>query len=169
MEGLVHDLNLTEKVDFITASLAKTFAGRAGIVFCPQLVAESLPYFASEAIFSSTLIPHEIVGLDKTLDIIKDCNSRRNVLHENSRILNSELKKMELNVPGQSHIISVIGGEPKNTEMLRNLLENQDIFGSMYCYPATPKDESLVRFSINSNLTEQNIQRILGSNLYKID
>ena len=34
--GLVAELGLTDKVDFVTASLAKAFAGRAGAIICSK-------------------------------------------------------------------------------------------------------------------------------------
>jgi CAI-1 autoinducer synthase len=86
-EGLVVELGLAERVHFRTASLAKAFAGRAGFVTCSRRFAE---YFKSEsnpAIFSSTLLPHDIHGLAATLGVIRQEGWRRERLRENAAYL----------------------------------------------------------------------------------
>ena len=40
-------------------------------------------------------------------------------------------------------------------------LELRDIFGSVFCAPATPKNRSLVRFSINSEISIYDLNKIL--------
>ncbi len=83
-EGLVVELGLADRVHFRTASLAKAFAGRAGFVTCSRRFAD---YFKSEsnpAIFSSTLLPHDIRGLDATLAVIRQEGWRRDRLRANA-------------------------------------------------------------------------------------
>ena len=48
---------ITEQVHFITASLAKTFASRAGIVLCSSSVGDWFSCVSFPAIFSSALLP----------------------------------------------------------------------------------------------------------------
>lgn len=50
--GILQGLGLTHKVDFITVSLAKTFAYRAGAILGPEKLAKTLPFVAYPAIFS---------------------------------------------------------------------------------------------------------------------
>ena len=73
--GLVQALGLCDKVDFITVSLAKTFAYRAGAILGPEKLAKTLPFVAYPAIFSSTVLPQEVIRLEKTLDVIKRLRS----------------------------------------------------------------------------------------------
>jgi CAI-1 autoinducer synthase len=44
---------------------------------------------------------------------------------------------------------------------MRDHLENMNVFGSVFCAPATPKNKNLIRFSVNSELTDQEIEVIL--------
>ncbi|MES2662760.1 MAG: alpha-hydroxyketone-type quorum-sensing autoinducer synthase [Pseudomonadota bacterium] len=161
--GLVAELNLTDKVHFITASLAKAFAGRAGIIFCNEQVAHCFPYVSRPSIFSSTLFDHEIAALSATLEIIRDADDRRQTLHKNARYLRQGLNELGFNIESQSQIVSLASGAESNTEQLRDALENKDIFGSVFCSPATPKNRSLVRFSINSGLTQYQLDVILSA------
>lgn len=161
--GLVAELGLTDRVHFITASLAKTFASRAGIVFCSESVAQCLPYVAYPAIFSSTLLPYEIIGLTATLDLISKSNKRRKKLNRNAAYIREGLTGIGYTIASKSHIVSLEGGKEEATEQIRDALEARNIFGSVFCAPATPKTRSLLRFSLNSNLSSANLDHILSA------
>jgi len=161
--GLVAELGLTDRVDFITASLAKTFAARAGIVLCSKSVAQCLPYVAHPAIFSSSLLPYEIVGLAATLELIVKSEKRRKKLCRNATYIRDGLTKMGYSIASMSHIVSLEGGKEEVTEQIRDALESKNVFGSVFCAPATPKNRSLLRFSLNSNLSLANLDYILSA------
>lgn len=159
--GLVRELGLTGRVHFITSSLAKAFAGRAGIIFCPEHFAQYYPYMAYPAIFSSTLLPHEIAGIEATLKVIKEGDERRAVLHEHAKFLREGLDDLGYNIDSQSQIISIESGFDSNTETLRDALEKRNVFGSVFAAPATPKNRSLMRFSLHSGLKKEDLQYVL--------
>src|SRR5690606_28089371 len=69
--GLLAELGLSDQVDFMTASLAKTFAYRAGVIWANNNVNQCVPFVGYPAIFSSTILPYEIAALEATLDVIK--------------------------------------------------------------------------------------------------
>lgn len=75
--GLCAAFGLTHRVHFITASLAKAFAGRADFFTMPTalhyyILSESFPN-----IFGSCLLPHEIAGLAATLQVIQGLDNAR--------------------------------------------------------------------------------------------
>ncbi|MEM7112395.1 MAG: alpha-hydroxyketone-type quorum-sensing autoinducer synthase [Chloroflexota bacterium] len=89
--GLVAELNITNKVHFITASLSKAFAGRAGIVLSANDIIVFMPYVCNPAIFSTTLLSHEVVALSATLDLIKESDERRKALHKKATYFREHL------------------------------------------------------------------------------
>lgn len=160
--GIVVAHGLLEQVDFITASLAKAFAGRAGLILCPQGFSDYFWFTARPAIFSSCLLPHEISALYKTLDVIIRDEWRRQNLRSNSDIIRRGLTEIGYNVSAsQSQIIALEAGYEYDTLKLREALESNDIFGSVFCAPATPKKRSLVRLSVNAAMTMEDISRVL--------
>lgn len=162
-EGLVASLGLNDDVHFVTASLAKTFAGRAGLIACSQRLTDFIKYNSFPAIFSSALLPQEIAGLDKTLDLIKAASDRRARLHANADYLRDNLKRLGYNVHiSQSQIIALEAGAEPDTMVLRDALEARGIFGSVFCAPATAARRSLIRFSVNSALTSDQLDRIIA-------
>jgi CAI-1 autoinducer synthase len=160
--GLINECGLTGQVHFITASLAKAFAGRAGIILCSEKFARYYPYMAYPAIFSSTLLPHEIAGLSATLEVIRAGDDRRRRLDEKSRYFREGLTSLGYNIASQSHIVSIEGGLESDTELLRDALEARNVFGSPFYAPATPKNRSLMRFSMNSDLDQDTLDYVLN-------
>ena len=159
--GLVSGLGLTNKVHFITASLAKAFAGRAGIIICSEHFAHYYPYLAFPSIFSSALLPHEIAGLQATLKVIMNGDDRRARLRENAKFLREGLDSLGYNIASQSQIVAIESGLESDTEVFRDALEERDVFGSVFLTPATPKNRSLMRFSVHSELKKEELQYVL--------
>ncbi|SBS36693.1 CAI-1 autoinducer synthase [Marinomonas spartinae] len=160
--GMVVEYGLQDKVMFRTASLAKAFAGRAGIITCPKGFADYFKCTANPSIFSSALLPYEIAGLDKTLELIIAADDRRKRLHSNAAYLRQALSYLGYNTSeSQSQIIALEAGSEWQTMILKNALEIRDVFGSVFCAPATAKKRSLVRLSVNSDLTDSQLANII--------
>ncbi len=162
-EGLVASLGLSEKVHFRTASLAKAFCGRAGIISCPTAFKDYYMQEARPAIFSSTLLPHEIASLDATLNVIKHEKWRRVQLHKNADYLRRQLDHMGYNVSAsQSQIISLESGREQQTMVLRDALEDHGLFGAVFVAPATPDSRSIIRFSVQTEMSRQEIEHMVA-------
>ncbi len=69
--GMVVEAGLQDRVAFRTASLAKAFAGRGGVVISRDMFYTFFTCNSYGSIFSSALQPHEIVGLSNALVLIK--------------------------------------------------------------------------------------------------
>lgn len=163
-EGMVASMGLGHKVHFLTASLAKAFAGRAGFITSSARFSDYFRFEANPAIFSSTLLPHEIAGLDATLDVIQTEGWRRSRLHANASYLRAALDDLGYNLNDTaSQIIALESGTEQQTIILRDALEARGIFGSVFCAPATPKNRALIRLSVNCALTERELVRIVDA------
>ena len=160
--GVVVALNLQDRVHFRTASLAKAFSGRAGFITCSSkyksyFMSESLP-----AIFSSALLNHELAWFDAAVDFIAAADERRARLMAVSHTLRQGLSDLGYNVSdGSEQIIALEVGPELQTRVLRDALQMNGIFGSVFCAPATPKNRSLMRLTLNSGLTDVELERIL--------
>ncbi|MEZ8326723.1 alpha-hydroxyketone-type quorum-sensing autoinducer synthase [Vibrio splendidus] len=159
--GLVHALGLTNQVDFITVSLAKTFAYRAGAILGPKQLSETLPFVAYPAIFSSTVLPQEVVRLEKTLEVIKGAEDKREALFKSAKSLTTGLKRIGFNIRSESQIVALECGSERNTERVRDFLEERDVFGAVFCRPATGKNKNIIRFSVNADMTPRDIDHVL--------
>lgn len=159
--GLVEALGLTNQVDFITVSLAKTFAYRAGAILGPKQLSETLPFVAYPAIFSSTVLPQEVARLETTLAVIKESDEKREALFKRAKSLTTGLKQIGFNIRSESQIVALECGSERNTERVRDFLEERDVFGAVFCRPATGRNKNIIRFSVNADMTPQNIDHVL--------
>ncbi|SDH99428.1 CAI-1 autoinducer synthase [Vibrio xiamenensis] len=159
--GLINELGLTKQVDFMTASLAKTFAYRAGAIWCNNLANECIPFVAYPAIFSSAMLPYENDRISKTLEVIKKSDVSRTRLNSSAKYLAEELRKIGFSIRSESQIVSLETGDEKNTEKVRQYLESNGIFGAIFCRPATTPNKNIMRFSLNSSITQVELDRII--------
>jgi CAI-1 autoinducer synthase len=153
--GLCAELGLSNQVHFITTSLAKTFAGRAGFFSMPAAMRYYLLVNSYPTIFSSCLLPHEIAGLDATLKVIKRSEARRQRLRALTCQFREQLTSLGYPVhQGTEQIIALEAGSEPATMALRDLLEERNVFGAVFCAPATSKNRTMVRLTVSSALTD---------------
>jgi CAI-1 autoinducer synthase len=161
--GLVASLGLSSQVHFVTASLAKAFAGRAGIIACSKRLQEFVKYHSFPAIFSSALLPHEIAGLSSTLDVIKAADDKRKRLHANADYLRTQIDRLGYNIDcTTTQIIPLEAGPENQTMVLRDALEARGVFGSVFCAPATATKRSLIRFSVSAGHSREQLRHVVA-------
>lgn len=159
--GLCVELGLSHRVHFITASLAKAFAGRAGFFNIPSGLRNYILSTSHHNIFSSCLLPHEVAGLNATLDVIKSADIERERLRAHSRRMRGAL--LELGYPvhqGTEQIIALEAGTEPDTLVLRDHLESRDVFGAVFCAPATARNRTMVRLTLHSALTDAELVHV---------
>ncbi len=162
--GLVAALGLSDRVHFRTASLAKAFAGRAGFLTCSSHFKGYFLSASRPAIFSSCLLEHELAWFDAALDFIAAADERRAALHASARRVRDGLRELGYNVDdGTEQIIALEAGPEPKTLALRKALERRGIYGAVFCAPATAKNRSLVRLTLNSGMSEDDGARLLDA------
>jgi len=160
--GLVVEMGLQDRVHFRTASLAKAFAGRAGFLTCSSRFKGYFLSSSRPAIFSSCLLNHELAWFDAALEFVKAADERRAALHRNARRVRAGLAELGYNVDdGSEQIIALEAGPEPKTLVLRKALEARGIYGAVFCAPATPKNRSLVRLTLNAGLRSAEIDKLL--------
>ncbi|MES2784516.1 MAG: alpha-hydroxyketone-type quorum-sensing autoinducer synthase [Pseudomonadota bacterium] len=161
--GLCAQLGLTHRVHFITASLAKAFAGRAGFFTAPASMRYYVLISAFPNIFSSCLLPHEIAGLAATLGVIRKADDARIRLHGNTKRLRAALTDAGYPIhQGSEQIISLEAGTESAAMVLRDHLEDRGVVGAIFCAPATSKNRAMVRLTLSAGLTEAELSHTEG-------
>lgn len=159
--GLCAQLGLTERVHFITTSLAKAFAGRAGYFTMPDELRPYLMCHSFPSIFSSCLLPHEVAGLAATLGVIQRSDQARDDLRRGTRRLRSALEELGYPIQhGSEQIIALEAGPEADTLALRDALEERGVFGAVFCAPATSRSRAMVRLTLNAALTDAELGHV---------
>jgi len=162
--GLVAGMGLSDRVHFRTASLAKAFAGRAGIITCSSKFKGYFLSASRPAIFSSCMLGHELAWFDAAIDFVAAADGRRATLHASARALRSDIAALGYNVSdGSEQIIALEAGPEPKTLALRKQLETHGVYGAMFCAPATPKNRSLVRLTLNAGLDKAQLARVVAA------
>ncbi|MBW8487054.1 alpha-hydroxyketone-type quorum-sensing autoinducer synthase [Actinomadura parmotrematis] len=162
--GLVPALGLAGRVAYRTASLAKAFAGRAGLVACDRRVGAYLPYHAHPAVFSTALLPHDVAGLAAVLDLVEIGDRRRARLARNAALLRDGLAGLGYNIaPSRSHIVSLRPGGEDALCRLQGALDAEGVFGAPFAHPAVGRNGAALRFSVHAGLTKRRVARILDA------
>lgn len=162
--GLVAQHRLFSKVHFQTVSLAKAFAGRAGLITCASAFKD---YFAMEsfpAVFSSSLLDHELAWFGQAADFLQRAEQRRHRLGYISGQVRTALAGLGYAVEsGSEQIIALEPGLELLTLKLRDALQSRGIFGSVFCAPATALNRSLMRLSMNAGLSDLDVERLIDT------
>ncbi len=160
--GLVVALGLADRVHFRTIGMSKAVAARGGAVICSRRNAEFFRYEAFPAIFSTSVLQHEVAGYDAVLDIFESDGWRRDKLHSNHAYLKAALDALGYNVDAsRTQIIGLEAGEFAHTIALRDALEERGVFGSFFLAPAVPASRCLIRFTLNAALTRADLDHVI--------
>lgn len=161
-EGLVAALGLTDKVAYRTASLSKAFVGRAGVIAGPARVLDFLRYQSRPAIFSSAVLEQDVARFAATLDVIRHAEDRRVRLRANASRLRDGLEALGYDIgPTETQIVPLVAGPETCTVTLRRALESRGVIGAVFCAPATPRNRSLVRLSMASGVSDDEVEQVL--------
>jgi CAI-1 autoinducer synthase len=159
--GLCSQLGLSHRVHFITASLAKAFAGRAGIFTAPAGMRPYIQISAYPNIFSSSLLPHEIAGLAATLGVIRAADEQRARLHTNTRRMRADLTDAGYPIAhGSEQIIALEAGSEPAAMALRDVFEERGVVGAIFCAPATSRNRAMLRLTLNAGLTGSELDHV---------
>jgi len=162
--GLVVELGLQDRVHFRTASLAKAFAGRAGFITCSTTFKGYFLSSSRPAIFSSCLLNHELAWFDAAVDFIRAADERREALRRITREVRARLGELGYCIDdGTEQIIALEAGPEPKTLVLRKALESRGIQGAVFCAPATAKNRSLVRLTLNCNMDQRQIDKLVAA------
>ena len=159
--GLCAQLGVTDRVHFITASMAKAIAGRAGFFTAPASMRYYILISSFPNIFSSSLLPHEIAGLAATVDVLRDSDLARERLRIHTERLRASLSDCGFPIhQGTEQIISLEAGTEPAAMVLRDTLQANNVIGALFCAPATSRNRAMVRLTLNSALTEAELTHV---------
>ncbi len=150
------------EADIIMGTFSKSLASMGGFIVSSEDVVFHLKHSARPFIFSASPPPAAIATASKALDIVIEEPERRNNLNKNAEYFRNGLKKIGYDIGlSESQIIPVIIGDVMETVSLWKNLFDHNIFTNLVIYPATPPDRSLIRNSIMSTHSMEELDQCL--------
>ncbi|KPJ89445.1 MAG: aminotransferase [Spirochaetes bacterium DG_61] len=161
--GILDEKNIENFQGIYTASLGKALAGIGGMVGGKKSLVDYLRYACSSLIYSTALPPSNLLGLDKTIDIIEEefsVISKRMWRYKN--LISTCLKDLQFRLAeGEAPITSVMCGSLEDTIRFSMKLYEHTILSTPFVPPSVPQNRGCVRLIAGANLKEQSIQSAL--------
>ncbi|KXN67691.1 PLP-dependent transferase [Conidiobolus coronatus NRRL 28638] len=141
------------EIDIYTASLAKCFGSRAGIIAGSQLLIDFVKETSFHNIFSSAVMNYDIIRIDKILTKISEMDAERAYLLTISKLLHDAIPKkfLKSKTGDITPIVSIVFDNEKDLVDMNQWLHTKQIFPACFIAPAT--DRPAIRFTLNCRIT----------------
>jgi 5-aminolevulinate synthase len=163
--GICEEFGLSDRIDIIQGTFAKSFATIGGYIAGKTEVIDAIRSLANGFIFTTALPPVIAAATIANIDYVMTHPQIRAKLHRNVKLLKEKLSKAKIDwVANQSHIISLrIGSAKKAKEISKKLLEEADIYVQHINYPTVAKGDERLRITTTPLHTEEMMEKLVGS------
>lgn len=158
--GIEDHFNLIGSADILMGTFSKTPGTIGGYVCADKAVIDYLRFFARSAVFTASLPAAICAGVSEAFRVMDEEPEHRERLWENVHRFVHMLRDIGLHVPDpQSAIITIFVGSDKHLwHMSRELFDSGIKCGNVAA-PAVPKDQTILRFTVNARHTMQDLER----------
>ncbi|OHC80613.1 MAG: 5-aminolevulinic acid synthase [Rhodospirillales bacterium RIFCSPLOWO2_12_FULL_67_15] len=158
-DGQMHRLTV------IQGTLAKAFGVVGGYIAGSTALCDFIRSYGTGFIFSSSLPPSVAAGALASIRYLKEHNELRERHQERAQTLKTKLIKAGLPVmPGPSHIVPVLVGDPVRCKQASDLLlEGHDIYVQPINYPTVQRRTERLRFTPTPLHTDADMDRLVAA------
>jgi 8-amino-7-oxononanoate synthase len=152
--GTASHFGLTGQVDLIMGTFSKSLASLGGFIAADKEIINYLKHNSRSLIFSASMTPASAASVLAAMDIMTSEPERIRHLWEVTLFARNGLQSMGIDTgTSESPIIPLfIRDDIKALQMTQMLLE-EGVFVNPVVYPAVPKKDSLIRFSLMATHT----------------
>ena len=146
--GVAEHYGVTDKVDVIFGTFAKSMAGIGAFVASREDVVQYLRYNMRSQIFAKSLPMPMVIGALKRLELLKTHPELREHLWTVVKALQKGLRSAGFNLGHTESPVTPVflnGTVPEATNLTMDLRENYNIFCSIVVYPVIPKGKIMLR------------------------
>ena len=163
--GIAEEQNVSDEIDIINGTLSKAFGQMGGYVAASSDVIDFIRSFAPGFIFTSSANPSIAAASIKAIEIAKKSENLRKDIRQNSDLIRSGLRDLEIpHLDNDSHIIPIHLEDPRLCKNAANLLiEDHGIYIQPVFYPTVPKGDERFRVTITPKHQAKDIKRFLSS------
>lgn len=163
--GVMEEYNLSYANCLLVGSLQKAFGTYGGFISGSTQVIDYLRCTSKAYIFSGTLQPAAVAGARKAIELTKSEEGKlcRQHLRSLSVQVRSQLQSLKFQVPsGESPIVPVFIGSDVDTLFAGRFMFDRGIYLNSVMYPAVPKENGMLRISLTSLHTNQDIDNMMA-------
>ncbi len=146
--GTAEHFGVTDKVDLLFATFAKSMAGIGAFIACDEDICDYLRYNMRSQTFAKSLPMPMVIGALKRLELLRTHPELRENLWFIVGKLQSGLKSQGFDLGATNSCVTPVyfsGGVGEATSAVMDLRENYNIFCSVVGYPVIPKGLIMLR------------------------
>jgi len=146
--GTAEHFGVTDKVDLLFATFAKSMAGIGAFIACEEDICDYLRYNMRSQTFAKSLPMPMVIGALKRLELLRTHPELREKLWFIVGKLQSGLKAQGFDLGATNSCVTPVyftGGVGEATSAVMDLRENYNIFCSVVGYPVIPKGLIMLR------------------------
>lgn len=166
--GTADHFGKTDQVDMIMGTFSKSLASIGGFIAADNATINYLKHNARSLIFSASIAPANAASVIAALDLIQEEPERIEKVWENTRYAKKLLNDAGFDTGHtETPIIPILIRDDFKTFQLTKTLLDQGVFVNPVVSPAVPSSSSLLRYSLMSTHTKEQIEESIEK-IYKI-
>jgi 5-aminolevulinate synthase len=163
--GVAEAQGLAHRIDVIQGTLAKAYGGMGGYVAGSTALIDAIRSAAAGFIFTTSLPPSLAAGALAAVRHLKASGAERARHQERASLVKWKLAEAGLPVmPGPSHIVPVLVGDPVRCKAASDLLlSRHGIYIQPINYPTVPKGTERLRITPSPMHDDAEIERLVAA------
>ncbi len=157
-DGTAAHFGVNDKVSLIMGTFSKSLASIGGFIASDEDTIHYLKHHSRALIFSASPPPASVASVIKALEVIQREPERREKLWENTRRITAGLKELGFDLGlSNTPIIPIIVGDNLKVFIFCKRLQDEGIFVNPVVAPAVQPGNQLIRISLMSTHTNDQI------------
>lgn len=150
--GTLEEKGVLNRIDIITGTLGKALGGAmGGYTTGKKEIIDLLRQRSRPYLFSNSLAPSIVGASLKVFDILKNDNTLRRKLTENTAYFKKHIKEAGFDIiDGESAIVPVMLYDAKLSQEMASMLLEEGIYVIGFFYPVVPKGKARIRVQLSA-------------------
>ncbi len=149
--------------DIGVGTFGKSFGLFGAFVLLPKLLREYLVNFASPYIYTTSLPEAHAAATIDILQLIEQADDKREHLQNISNFAKATLENKGFKVAGDAHILAIEIGDEEKTVKITKELQKKHIFTFPARFPTVPLGKAIIRISLTSMHSKEDILLLCNS------
>ena len=161
--GIADLLEVSQDVDIINGTLAKSFGQIGGYIAADKEIIDYVKSYAPGFIFTTSIMPSVAAAAAKSINIVKNADKKRALIMKHAHYLRSKLSEFEIPfINSDSHIVPVMAFDSDLAKKYSKILnEDFGIYIQPIFYPTVPKGEARLRITITPKHSIDDIDELV--------
>lgn len=161
--GTIEEKGVLGRIDIITGTLGKALGGAmGGYTTAKKEIIEILRQRSRPYLFSNSLAPAIVGASIKVFDMLKNDNSLRKKLKENTSYFKTEMKAAGFDIiDGESAIVPVMLYDAQLSQDMADMLLEEGIYVIGFFYPVVPKGKARIRVQLSAAHEKEHLDKAI--------